>query len=414
MRTFYLPLLLTFTVIMAFYVAMMIIVFALNPPMEDVRLLFGFMFGTGSVTVGGVYLLYRFRLVQRFNSLRWTMLAIIVLMFTLMFINVWVTAQLMFISTHDLILTTALLVFAGIIAVVSVLVISSTLINRIADLAKAARRLALGDMQVRLVVDGNDELADLSKTFNSMAAALQELDEQKRAVEQTRRNLIAWVSHDLRTPLAAVRAMNEAILDGVVSDAETIARYNTNIQREVQHLSRLIDDLFELVQLDTGHPRIVYELTSLRDLISDTIGSISARAKQRGVIIQCEVDSGIDPVYIAPDKIQRVLSNLLDNALHHTPNDGQIMLSAQRVDRELCVSVYNSGSCIAPEDLPHIFKSFYRGERSRTQDTNGYRGTGLGLAIAKGFAEAHGGTLSVSSQPEHGTTFTLVIPQSQH
>jgi signal transduction histidine kinase len=409
-KVIFLPLLLIFTVLSAFAIAITIVVVALRPPMEDIRLLFVFMFGTGSTTVAFVYLLYYFKLIQRFRSVRWAMLAIILLLVVLIFINVWVTAQLMFISPHDLILTTALLVFAGIIAVVSVFVISNTLTNRIDELARAVRRLAHGDLQVRLPIDGNDELAHLSETFNAMAKSLQELDAQKQAVEQSRRDLIAWVSHDLRTPLAAVRAMNEAVLDGVVSDSETIARYTANMQREIQHLSRLIDDLFELVQLDSGHPRLMREKTSLSDLISDTISSVGVRTSHQGIKLICEIDRAIDPAYIASDKIQRVLYNLLDNAIHHTPQGGEITLSAHPVKGHLQVSVHNTDSYIAPVDLPHIFQSFYRGEPSRAQTNDGYRGTGLGLAIAKGFVEAHGGKLWVDSQPEHGTTFTFTLP----
>jgi signal transduction histidine kinase len=406
-----LPLLLIFTVVSAFAIAIAIVILALRPPMEDIRLLFVFMFGTGSTTTSLVYLLYHFKLIQRFRSLRWALLAIILLLVVLIFINVWVTAQLMFISPHDLILTTALLVFSGIIAVVSVLVISSTLTNRIDELVRAVHRLAQGDLQVRLSADGNDELAHLSQTFNAMAISLQELDTQKRAVEQARRDLIAWVSHDLRTPLAAVRAMNEAVLDGVVSDPETIARYMTNTQREIQHLSHLIDDLFELAQLDSGYPRLAREKTSLSDLISDTISSVSARTSRQGIKLTSEIDHAIDPAYIASDKIQRVLYNLLDNAIHHTPIGGEIILSAHPIKDHLQVSVHNTNSHIAAADLPNIFQSFYRGEPSRAQTNDGYRGTGLGLAIAKGFVEAHGGKLWADSKPEQGTTFTFTLPR---
>jgi signal transduction histidine kinase len=204
--------------------------------------------------------------------------------------------------------------------------------------------------------------------------------------------------------------MNEAVLDGVVSDPETIARYTANMQREIQHLSRLIDDLFELVQLDSGHPRLMREKTSLSDLISDTISSVGARTSRQGIKLTCEIDPAIDPAYIASDKIQRVLYNLLDNAIHHTPQGGEITLSAHPVKGHLQVSVHNTDSYIVPADLPHIFQSFYRGEPSRAQTNDGYRGTGLGLAIAKGFVEAHGGKLWVDSHSEEGTVFTFTLP----
>ena len=210
------------------------------------------MSGTGTVTSLLAYVAYQRDVMQWFSSLRWTLLATIVMTVLLIFFNVWLTFQLMLISTHDLILTTALLVFASVISVVSVFFVSSTIIERIHALSRAAERLAKGDLESRVDLQGNDELAGLSKTFNMMAMRLQEVDQQQRELEQTRRDLIAWASHDLRTPLAAIRAMNEAILDGVVRDKETVSRYLHTTQKEVQHLSRLIDDLFELTQLDTG------------------------------------------------------------------------------------------------------------------------------------------------------------------
>jgi signal transduction histidine kinase len=394
----------------ALVLSLAIIIIALSPPMQDIQLLFLFMSSTGCITIGTVYFLYRRGAMQWFRSLRWTLLAITVLTVLLVFVNVFVTAQLMFISRHDLVLTTALLVFAALVSVISVFFISNTLIDRIHKLVKATQRLAKGDFKTRLEVDGNDEIAELTQTFNTMARALQEVDEQKRLLEQAKRDLIAWVSHDLRTPLAAVRVMNEAMIDGVVTDPETVSRYRQNIQNEIQHLSHLIDDLFELAQLDTGHITLKCEMTSLHDLISDALGSLHVRAEQQSITLTGNVSNQIGLVSIAPDKIQRVLHNLLENALHHTPAGGKIMLTAQKCEREILISVHNTGSYIADTDLPHIFKSFYRGERSRAQASNGYRGTGLGLAIARGFVEAHGGKLWVESQIDKGTTFMFTVP----
>jgi signal transduction histidine kinase len=243
-----------------------------------------------------------------------------------------------------------------------------------------------------------------------MADSLQKIDQQKRLVERTRRDLIAWVSHDLRTPLASLRVMIEAIDDGVVTDPDTVARYVRTSLLELQHLSRLIDDLFELAKLDAGHLEADYDRASLQDLISDVLSSMSAQAARRQVTLRGSVNPGLGPVYIVPDKIQRVLYNLLDNALRYTPPAGEVTIHAHRKADHVRIDVHNTGSTIDPAHLPHIFNSFYRGESSRVQGEDGHRGTGLGLAIARGFVEAHRGKIWVESQVGRGTTFSFTLP----
>ena len=233
-------------VMVAISATLLLAIPTLDPPAEDMALLALFLSGSGALTIFLAYILYRLGLVSWFQSLRWALVATIGITVLLIFINVWVTAQLMFLDAHDLTLNTLLLVFAGLTAIAFGYFISSAMIENVQKIAQAANRLSQGDLSVRIPVTGNDELADLARAFNNMATNLQELDEQKRQLEQTRRDLIAWVSHDLRTPLATMRAMIEAISDGVVSDEETISRYMKNTQGEIKHLSQLIDDLFEL------------------------------------------------------------------------------------------------------------------------------------------------------------------------
>ncbi|HEX3053904.1 MAG TPA: ATP-binding protein, partial [Aggregatilineaceae bacterium] len=318
---------------------------------------------------------------------------------------------LMFISQHDLVLTIALLVFAGLTALFFGLFIASTITERIGELSHAAENLALGQLDTRLPVAGRDELAELSQVFNWMASNLQKIDEQKRLIEQTRRDLIAWVSHDLRTPLASMRVMIEAIADEVVTDPDTISRYIHTSLSELRHLTHLIDDLFELAKLDTGHLDAHYDMTSLKDLVSDVLSRMSTQADHRHVKLRGSVDDEVDPVYMAPDKIQRVLYNLIDNALRYTPPEGEVIIHACRDQDHVRVDVSNTGSTIDPEHLPFVFNSFYRAESSRARDDDGKRGTGLGLAIARGFVEAHRGHIWVESVPERGTTFSFTLPR---
>ena len=245
-----------------------------------------------------------------------------------------------------------------------------------------------------------------------MARNLQEVEEQKRQLEQTRRDLTAWVSHDLRTPLTSVRVMVEAMLDGVVDDEETVNRYLDNCRVEIEHLSLLIDDLFELAQLDVGHLQIDIHQASIRDLISDTLGSMRLQAEGRGIELKGEVADEVDMIQMAPDKIQRVLSNLVDNAIKYADSGLCVTLRAWREGDEIRIDIHNSGAYIPQDVLPRLFESFYRGEGSRKRGDDGARGTGLGLAIARGFIEAHGGRIWAQSVKGDGTTFSFSLPQT--
>jgi signal transduction histidine kinase len=393
--------------------AMLVIMLSMNPPERDIRLLLLFMSSTGILTLSVAYLLYRLGLVRLLPGLRWGLTAMTVVTVVLIFANVWVTAKLMFINPHDLGLTTALLIFGGVMAIAFGLFVANALTDSIRELSGAAERLARGDLNTRLKTQGNDELAELAKTFNWMAESLQEVDQQKRELDRTRRNLVAWVSHDLRTPLTSIRAMVEALADGVVTDPETTARYLNDTRTEIQHLSRLINDLFELAQLDVGRLQLSREITSLRDLLSDTFSSMSVQAREHQVTLKFDVTGDIDPVYIAPDKIQRVLYNLVGNAVRYSSEGSEVTLSAHPANGLVQVEVHNTGVSIPASDLPHIFENFYRGEASRMQSQDGHRGAGLGLAIARGFVEAHGGQIWVESQAERGTTFFFTLPRER-
>jgi signal transduction histidine kinase len=210
-----------------------------------------------------------------------------------------------------------------------------------------------------------------------------------------------------------MRVLNEALLDGVVTDAETTQRYLNSTQREIKHLSRLIDDLFELAKLDGQQLAFDFVDASLLDLLSDALEGMRARAAEQGVRLSGSIEDGINMLYMAPDKIQRVLYNLLDNALQFTPAGGAVRLTARQSGKWVEIRIHNSGSYIPAGELDRVFSTFYRGESSRTQRRGGGRGTGLGLAIARGFVEGHGGFIRAESDPDHGTTFIVRLPHTQ-
>jgi len=302
---------------------------------------------------------------------------------------VWVLQRQMFFSEHDLYLSGILLLFAAIIATTYGLFVAASLSESLRQLTGAADRLAAGDLAARVAVGGRDEVARLGRSFNDMAGQLETTAQRRRELETLRRNLIAWTSHDLRTPLTAIRVRVEALYDGLVSDPADARRYYAAMRADVLALNVLLDDLFELAQLEAGGATLQRAPYALSDLISDCLESFSAVAEQRGIALAGDV-AALPTVAIDAGKIARVLANLVDNALRHTPPGRHVTLSAEPVANGVVVSVEDSGPGFDTADLPYVFEQFYRGEQARSRATGG---AGLGLAIARGIVEAHGGRI---------------------
>jgi len=242
-----------------------------------------------------------------------------------------------------------------------------------------------------------------------MAAQLEAAAQKQQELDTLRRDLIAWVGHDLRTPLTSIRAIVEALADGVVEDPLTVQRYLRTAQRDIRSLALLIDDLFQMAQLDAGGLPLDRQPNAISDLISDTIERFSELAAQRQITLEGHAQAGVDPVLIDAQHIERVLSNLVSNALRHTPPGGRVRVNAAATAQGARIEVCDSGEGIRPEDLPHLFEQFYRGEKSRNRATGG---AGLGLAIAKGIVQAHGGHIGVASRPGQGACFFFTLPRS--
>jgi signal transduction histidine kinase len=194
----------------------------------------------------------------------------------------------------------------------------------------------------------------------------------------------------------------------VVSDPETSQQYLVQARKQVDTLAALVDDLFQVSQLDAGGLSLRCEPASLTDLLSDTIESFSGMAAQRSIRLEGSAAPGIDPLEMDVQRMGRVLNNLVSNALRHTPPGGLVSIRAEREAGFVRVTVQDSGEGIPSEDLSHVFERFYRGDKSRSRATGG---AGLGLAIAKGIVEAHGGSIAVQSQPGQGATFTFTVPK---
>jgi signal transduction histidine kinase len=315
----------------------------------------------------------------------------------------------MFVNRHDLLLATVLLFFASGIAVSLGYLLSASLTDRLTELSGVAERLADGQLDARVPEQGEDELGELARTFNAMAAQLERTEQQQRELDRLRRDLVAWIGHDLRTPLASVRVIVEALADGVVEDPETVARYLGTAQGQIEALSALLDDLVEMAQIDAGGLVLERRPNSICDLISDTLEAFAAVAARQGVVLEGSAPAEADPVVMDVAKIERVLNNLLENALRHTPAGGTVRVTATPGPDCVQVEVRDSGEGIPEADLPHVFESFYRGEKSRSRATGG---AGLGLAIALGIIEAHGGQIGVESALHQGTRVWFTLPRA--
>jgi signal transduction histidine kinase len=238
-----------------------------------------------------------------------------------------------------------------------------------------------------------------------------EIREQERAAEQSRRELVAWVSHDLRTPLAGIRAMTEALIDGVVADPSDIARYAGQIERETRRLSRMVDDLFEMSKINAGAVQPAFDKVALDEVVDDVLAAHRITAERAGVHLKAELPAKPVRVVGSDRALVRVLSNLVANAIAHTPAGGQVSLALGADENGAWARVDDTGVGISEADLPRVFDVAYRGSNNRVPraDSSLPSGSGLGLAIAAGLVQAHRGTLSAHNLST-GARFEVRLP----
>jgi signal transduction histidine kinase len=331
--------------------------------------------------------------------------------------NVFTTSALMFLSAHDLSLLVLLLVFASVISLTFAFVATSALTTNLQALAHLARRLAGGDLHARVHLRGSDEVARLGETLNDMAQRLEQSFERQQTLEAARQDLVVAVSHDLRTPLATTRAMVESLVDGVVAEPAEVRRYLILIGRETQHLSRLIDDLFELSQIESGALQLAIASVDAYELASETVSAYEQAARENGLVLSCRVPPMLPTIAADRVRLARVLRNLVDNALRHTPAGGEVVVTASLAHGGDSVEwqVVDSGPGIPAHDRERIFDRFYRGERSRHRGEGSPEravGAGLGLAIARGLVEAHAGRIWAEPAAHGGAALCFTIPRA--
>jgi len=286
------------------------------------------------------------------------------------------------------------------IALLLTFILSRRILAPVKALTVAAKNFGKGDFSQRVHSVDKGEVGELAESFNSMAANLEN-------AEQLRRNMVADVAHELRTPLSNLRGYLEAINDGMIKpDKDTIHLLN----EETTTLTRLIDELQELSIADAGELKLVFRKEKLHKLIKESVTAIKTKAGEKGLVISTDLPASLPDILLDAHRIKQVLRNLLENAVAHTGRDGSINISALHKNDQVSISVSDTGEGIPPEDLPNIFERFYRVDRSRTRATGG---SGLGLTIAKRLVEAHGGQIHVTSKPGEGSIFTITLPVSE-
>jgi len=278
-------------------------------------------------------------------------------------------------------------------AVCAGLLVARSIARSLRRVGDASALLAAGDLSARAPAGGPSEIARLATSFNTMAENIEQLFD-------ARRELVAWASHDLRTPLASMQAMIEAIEDGLATPED----YLPTLRDQVRTLTTLVDDLFELARIDAGALTLELAQTTLDGVVASAIRLLQPEADARGVDLYAYCD-GTPSASVAADKIERVLFNLVTNALHHTPSDGSVAVRVERLADDVVVSVEDTGSGLDSEALGRMFERFWRADRARTES-----GTGLGLAIARGLVEAHGGRIWAENRPQGGARVSFTLP----
>jgi signal transduction histidine kinase len=351
---------------------------------------------TVAVLLGG-------RLLAR-SSLRQRFLSVGALAALVSLANLAVLVALMSVSSHDATLMAALLVYSVGTGMAAAVIAARSAGRALERLTETARSLAGGDLRARTgPLHAGPELDQLGRTLDDMAARLDRSIAREREGEARRRDLVTAVSHDLRTPLASLRAMMEAIDDGVVDDQPTMRRYVGEMRRAVDSLSQLVDDLFELVQLDAGAIEAESERARLGEVVQSALAACAAQASEKGLAVEAQVNGAGD--YLTSPRLVRVLQNLLQNAIRHTPADGSVRMEARPYEDGIELIVEDTGEGIDPSALPHVFDPFWRGDAARSG-----AGSGLGLALAKRIVEALGGRIRVQSEPARGARFEVLLP----
>ena len=342
---------------------------------------------------------------QRHRSLRLLTAGVAVVAVAAVLAGVLGTARAMFLSPHDFEVVLLVAAVAGLVGVGFAVAVGAAFAAWSRALRDEARRFGESGEFAPTAV-GPAELQDLADEIQAAGERLRDARAREETLEQSRRELVSWVSHDLRTPLAGLRAMTEALEDGLAEDP---ARFHRQMRTEVDRMVRMVDDLFELSRIQAGVLRLAPQQVLVGDLVSEALAGASPVASSRGVRLGGHVEQGLE-VSADPSELSRVVANLLVNAIRHTPAEGQVSVEGRAVADGVELSVVDECGGISEHDIERVFDVGWQGSAARSPEQGAPgRGAGLGLAIVRGIVEAHAGQVGVVNEGD-GCRFRVLLP----
>ena len=363
--------------------------------------------GIAVVAITG-FVAYRMRYIYRIPRAGTVVLAGYLLAAGLILIIMWISAGLLFIHSYDALLVIILMLFAsGVVASVGYMQ-SAAITEKLASLTGAAELLAMGRYHVRVEIDDNDELSRLAEVFNAMAAKLEAADRKERQLDRLRRDLTAWIGYDLRVPLLSSRTMVESIAEGLVTDPDMLNRYLRIARRDINALSDLIDDLYDMAQLDVTGIRLDRSPAQISDLIETTVDALLHMAEQKNIALTGRCSPNIPPIMMDVRQISRVLNNLVGDALHRVPKGGSVKVNAYPTRNGALIEITDTFEGLRPEDADTIFKLFFGEDdvRGQTQET-----VRLRLALADAVVRAHGSQIRPQRLGTQGLRLVFALTQ---
>ncbi|MCY9669664.1 ATP-binding protein [Paenibacillus alginolyticus] len=330
---------------------------------------------------------------------------------SIILLTLFICYRYMLLNWKDVVLLTTVTLGAASVSMLIHYFMTRPLEKAIHAITEETTHISEGHFEGQVPQIGPAEFQRLADQFNRMTGKLNESFQKLRTAEASRKELVANVSHDLRTPMASIQAFVEALQDDVIQDKETFARYLQTIRLETGRLDGLIQELFKLSQLDAGGTEFVPERYHVDHLLLDGLQSLAFQLEEKQLQVDVDMPDRLPPVAIMPQEMKRVLANILDNAIRHSPVGGTIEIKVEQISEQYVqLDILDHGQGIDEEDSSKIFDRFYRADPSRTRASGG---AGLGLAIAKSIVHLHGGTIGVDShtgEEEHGSRFWFTLP----